>query len=67
MMALTFHIPDEKHPFHHLNGAPFSVDVRLIQDPVDKEELLKDSIISFPHEYENQVLLVEALIKSKKK
>ncbi|RMZ99547.1 hypothetical protein BpHYR1_048993 [Brachionus plicatilis] len=39
MIAVSFHIPNEKHPFHHLHEVPHTVDLAEIQEPTSREEV----------------------------
>ncbi|CAF0921817.1 unnamed protein product [Brachionus calyciflorus] len=67
MIAVSLKIPNPKHQFHHLQDVPYSVDIDDIQDPSSKEEIVKESILSsFPIEYENKILVVQAQVESNK-
>ncbi|CAF0953607.1 unnamed protein product [Brachionus calyciflorus] len=66
MVAIIYDIPDEKHPFFHLNKVPSTVDIKNIIENLEKDELIRDTRISFLLDENNQYLLVEAIITSNK-
>ena len=37
MIAVSFHIPNEKHPFHHLHEVPHTVYLSDIQEPTSRD------------------------------
>ena len=62
-VAIVYHIPSDKHPFHHLHGSFASIEINKVFDLI-KEDVKKDKPIQFIHSIGNEHVLVDTLITS---
>ncbi|CAF1046947.1 unnamed protein product, partial [Brachionus calyciflorus] len=66
MIAITYSIDNEKHPFYHLNGIPAGLELSKIIDGPLKEKLKKGDCVSFVHEIDNNHLIINGIISNEK-
>ncbi|RMZ93610.1 hypothetical protein BpHYR1_028298 [Brachionus plicatilis] len=66
MIAVKYHVIEPNHPFSEINGVTGSVAIQKILDDIEREDLLKGTMVNFIHEMDEHVLMIQGEIMHEK-